>query len=66
MIVVAEQGIALINGTQMMSSLGAEAVERAVGVAMQADVIAALTLEALKGSTKAFHSGKYTFSLPEI
>ena len=59
MIVVAEQGLALINGTQLMSSLGAEAVERAVGVARQADVIAALSLEALKGSTKAFHRGIY-------
>uniref|UniRef100_A0A674F3H2 Histidine ammonia-lyase n=1 Tax=Salmo trutta TaxID=8032 RepID=A0A674F3H2_SALTR len=50
------QGIGLINGTQMMSSLAAEAVERAVGVARQADIIAALSLEALRGTTKAFHS----------
>lgn len=50
-----KEGIALINGTQLMSSLGAEAVERALSVARQADVIAALTLEALKGTTKAFH-----------
>lgn len=57
MILVVEQGIALINGTQMISSLGAEAVERALGLARQADIIAALTLEALRGSTKAFHSG---------
>uniref|UniRef100_A0A8C4HKE1 Histidine ammonia-lyase n=1 Tax=Dicentrarchus labrax TaxID=13489 RepID=A0A8C4HKE1_DICLA len=51
-----KEGIALINGTQLISSLGAEAVERAVGVARQADVIGALTLEALKGTTKAFHT----------
>nr|XP_046234916.1 histidine ammonia-lyase-like isoform X2 [Scatophagus argus] len=51
-----KEGIALINGTQMISSLGAEAVERALSVARQADIIAALTLEALKGTTKAFHS----------
>lgn len=57
MIVVVEQGIALINGTQLISSLGAEAVERALGVARQADIIAALSFEALKGTTKAFHSG---------
>ncbi|CDQ97157.1 unnamed protein product, partial [Oncorhynchus mykiss] len=50
------QGIGLINGTQMMSSLAAEAVEQAVGVARQADIIAALSLEALRGTTKAFHS----------
>lgn len=41
----------------MMSSLVAEAVERAVGVARQADIIAALSLEALRGTTNAFHSG---------
>ncbi|KAE8281581.1 Histidine ammonia-lyase [Larimichthys crocea] len=51
-----KEGIALINGTQLISSLGAEAVERALGVAKQADIIAAMTLEALKGTTKAFHS----------
>lgn len=60
MILVDEQGIALINGTQLISSLGAEAVERALGVAKQADIIAAMTLEALKGTTKAFHSGTFT------
>uniref|UniRef100_A0A8B9JBG5 Histidine ammonia-lyase n=1 Tax=Astyanax mexicanus TaxID=7994 RepID=A0A8B9JBG5_ASTMX len=49
-------GLALINGTQMITSLGAEAVERAESIAMQADVIAALTLEVLKGTTKAFDS----------
>ncbi|XP_072529553.1 histidine ammonia-lyase-like [Salminus brasiliensis] len=49
-----KEGIALINGTQMMSSLGAEAVERAEAIARQTDVIAALTLEALKGTNKAF------------
>ncbi|XP_071369644.1 histidine ammonia-lyase-like [Centroberyx affinis] len=51
-----KEGLALINGTQMISSLGAEAVERAVGVARQADIIAALSVEALRGTTKAFHS----------
>uniref|UniRef100_A0A8C9YSN7 Histidine ammonia-lyase n=1 Tax=Sander lucioperca TaxID=283035 RepID=A0A8C9YSN7_SANLU len=51
-----KEGIALINGTQLISSLGAEAVERALGVARQADIIAALSFEALKGTTKAFHT----------
>ncbi|KAL0155929.1 hypothetical protein M9458_050192, partial [Cirrhinus mrigala] len=40
-------GLALINGTQMITSLGAEAVERAEAIARQADIIAALTLEPL-------------------
>lgn len=52
------QGLALINGTQMITSLGAEAVERAQAIARQADIIAALTLEVLKGTTKAFDSGE--------
>uniref|UniRef100_A0A4W6F1W4 Histidine ammonia-lyase n=1 Tax=Lates calcarifer TaxID=8187 RepID=A0A4W6F1W4_LATCA len=50
------RGLALINGTQMITSLGAEAVERAQAIARQADIIAALTLEVLKGTTKAFDS----------
>ena len=48
----------MINGTQMITSLGAEAVERAQSIAQQADIIAALTLEVLKGTTKAFDSGE--------
>ncbi|GAA6093712.1 histidine ammonia-lyase [Tachysurus ichikawai] len=51
-----KEGLALINGTQMITSLGAEAVERAESIARQADIIAALTLEVLKGTTKAFDS----------
>ncbi|TKS73639.1 Histidine ammonia-lyase [Collichthys lucidus] len=39
-----KEGLALINGTQMITSLGAEAVERAQAIARQADIIAALTL----------------------
>ncbi|XP_061523518.1 histidine ammonia-lyase-like isoform X2 [Phycodurus eques] len=50
-----KEGIAAINGTQLISSLGAEAVERALGVARQADVVAALSLEALRGSARPFH-----------
>ncbi|NWT02181.1 HUTH lyase, partial [Mionectes macconnelli] len=49
-----KEGLALINGTQMITSLGCEAVERAVAIARQADIIAALTLEVLKGTTRAF------------
>ncbi|MBN3316291.1 HUTH lyase, partial [Atractosteus spatula] len=52
-----KEGLALINGTQMITSLGAEAVERAQAIARQADIIAALTLEVLKGTTRAFDSG---------
>ncbi|XP_070299346.1 histidine ammonia-lyase isoform X2 [Salvelinus sp. IW2-2015] len=51
-----KEGLALINGTQMITSLGAEAVERAQAIARQADIIAAITLEVLKGTSKAFDS----------
>ncbi|XP_036373791.1 histidine ammonia-lyase-like [Megalops cyprinoides] len=49
-----KEGLALINGTQLITCLGAEAVERAQAIARQADIIAALTLQVLKGTTKAF------------
>lgn len=52
------KGLALINGTQMITSLGCEAVERASAIARQADIVAALTLEVLKGTTKAFDTGQ--------
>jgi histidine ammonia-lyase len=50
----AKEGIGLINGTQFICSFGSEALERAKLVAKQADVVAALTLEALSGSVKAY------------
>lgn len=50
----AKEGLALINGTQLISSIGAEATERAGLLALQADAIACLTLEALKGTRRAF------------
>uniref|UniRef100_UPI00398F1D85 histidine ammonia-lyase-like isoform X3 n=1 Tax=Pristiophorus japonicus TaxID=55135 RepID=UPI00398F1D85 len=52
----AKEGVGMINGTQMITALGAEAVERAMAIARQADIIAALTLEVLKGTTRAFDS----------
>ncbi|XP_025108687.1 LOW QUALITY PROTEIN: histidine ammonia-lyase-like [Pomacea canaliculata] len=51
-----KEGLALINGTQLITSLGAEAVERSEAIARQADVIAAMSLEVLKGTSRAFDS----------
>lgn len=51
---LAKEGLALINGAQLITALGAEAVERAGKIARQADIICALTLEVLKGCTAAF------------
>ena len=49
-----KEGLALINGTQMITALGAEAIERAKYLALQADIIAALTTEVLKGNVAQF------------
>ena len=52
----AKEGLALINGTQLITSIGAEATERASLIAKQADIVAAITLEVLKGTSRAFDS----------
>ncbi|XP_022100475.1 histidine ammonia-lyase-like [Acanthaster planci] len=51
-----KEGLALINGAQLITALGTEAVERAAAIARQADVVAALTLDVLKGTNAAFDS----------
>lgn len=50
----AKEGLALINGTQMMTALGVEALVRSEKIARQADIVACLTIEALKGIKHAF------------
>ena len=50
----AKEGLALINGTQMISTIGCQALTRAESLCRQADVVAALTLEVLRGTGKAF------------
>lgn len=49
-----KEGLALINGTQFITAIGAEAVHRADLIAKQADVITALSIEALQGTPRAF------------
>merc|ERR1719235_1586634 len=51
----AKEGLALINGTEYIASLGTEAVSRAENVAKTADCVLALTLEVLCGSVRAYH-----------
>ncbi|KAF8363653.1 haly-1 [Pristionchus pacificus] len=51
---ISQEGLALINGTQMVTALGALAIERATNIALQADVIAALSLDVLKGTSRAY------------
>jgi histidine ammonia-lyase len=50
----AKEGISLVNGTQCMTAIGALALLDAEDAARSADVIGALSLEALKGTPRAF------------
>jgi histidine ammonia-lyase len=51
----AKEGLALINGTQMMTSLLALGLLRAKQLILAADIIGAMTVEALRGIPHAFH-----------
>ncbi len=50
----AKDGLALINGTQLMSAYGAFVLERSLTLQREADVLAAMSLEALQGSAIPF------------
>ncbi len=50
----AKEGLALLNGTQALTAVGALALERASRLARTADVSGAMSLEALKGTPAAF------------
>ena len=50
----AKEGLALINGTQVMTAVGLLALLRAERLCKVADIVGACTLEALKGTLSAF------------
>ncbi len=50
----AKEGLALINGTQLILAIGALAVLRGERLCTSADVTGAMSLEALKGSSRPF------------
>jgi histidine ammonia-lyase len=50
----AKEGLALVNGTQGMLSIGILAAERAASLARTADVVAAMTIEASLGTDRPF------------
>ncbi|MFN2596737.1 MAG: histidine ammonia-lyase [Pyrinomonadaceae bacterium] len=50
----AKEGLALLNGTQALTAVGALALARAERVARAADVSGVMTLEALRGTPAAF------------
>ncbi|NMB28116.1 MAG: histidine ammonia-lyase [Tissierellia bacterium] len=49
-----KEGLALINGTQVMTSIGALTVYDSINLSKTADIAAALTVEALNGITDAY------------
>jgi histidine ammonia-lyase len=50
----AKEGLALINGTQLTTSVGGLALARLLSLLKAADLITALTIDALKGTDVAF------------
>ena len=50
----AKEGLALINGTQMMSAIGSLALDKARRLAVLADIAASMSFEALRATDKAF------------
>jgi histidine ammonia-lyase len=54
LVLEAKEGLALLNGTQLMSALGALAHRDALRLALTADVVGAMSLEAMLGTGAAF------------
>jgi len=50
----AKDGLALINGTQLMSAYGSFVLERSLSLLKAADILATMSLEALQGSAAPF------------
>ncbi|MEG2298046.1 MAG: histidine ammonia-lyase [Anaerovoracaceae bacterium] len=57
---VAKEGLALINGTQAMTSIGLHVLVDAMSLAKVADLACSLTAEALNGITKAYDPKVHT------
>lgn len=51
----AKEGLALINGTQVMTAVGAFALYESINIIKLSDIAAALTMEALRGIKDAFY-----------
>jgi histidine ammonia-lyase len=54
LVLEAKEGLALLNGTQMMAAIGALAHHDALRLTLSADVIGAMSLEAMLGTGAAF------------
>ncbi len=55
LVLQAKEGLSLINGCQVMTAIGLVALLRATEALKYADLAAAMTIEATRGSRKAFH-----------
>ncbi len=53
----AKEGLALLNGTQLMAGIGALALTDALALAEAADLVGAMSLEAMEGTAAAFDAG---------
>lgn len=53
-VLTSKEGLGLINGTQVMTSVGAHAMYDGIRISKLADIAAAMTVEALNGITDAF------------
>ena len=54
LVLQAKEGLTLLNGTQLMTAVGALAVADAEETCLLADIIGAMSLEAYKGTPRAF------------
>ena len=59
-----KEGLALINGTSAMTGLGALVVGRALNQVRQAEMVTALIVETLKGSTSPFQPEGHDIARP--
>ena len=51
----AKEGLALINGTQIMTAIGGLVISEALDLAKIADLAGAMSLDAFRGTDRAFH-----------
>ncbi|MCJ8344688.1 histidine ammonia-lyase [bacterium] len=56
-ILKAKEGLALINGTPVMTAIGVKCIHKANQLLKIAELGAAISLDALKGTVKPFHKG---------
>ncbi|HEX6871529.1 MAG TPA: tyrosine 2,3-aminomutase, partial [Micromonosporaceae bacterium] len=61
-----KEGLALINGTSGMTGLGALVVGRALNQVRQAEIVTALVIEALQGSTSPFQPEGHDVARPHL